>query len=98
MFASRIMPASRIFSRRLYLATVGLKSLFSHFRLFYELKEDLMIWSKFLDVYNGKAFVRDDFVLPLIFNCLQMQLGQKVLGHMAHPLLLHHVASILGHE
>lgn len=61
-FATRIMPMGRIFSRRLSLAMSGLKSPFSHIRLTCALKDDLLVWSQFLQDFNGRSFFQEDFV------------------------------------
>lgn len=52
-FACKIMP---VFSRRLYLATSGLKSQFAHIRLTASLKDDLMVWADFLASFNWNSF------------------------------------------
>lgn len=56
------MPVGRIFSRRMALATSGLKSPFSHIRVTADIKADLLVWSQFLLDFNGMSFSQDDFV------------------------------------
>lgn len=67
-FATRIMPMGRIFSRRLSMATSGFKSPFSHIRLTCEMKDDLMVWSKFLIDFNGRSLFQSDFVFAADFE------------------------------
>lgn len=61
-FACKVMPAGHIFSRRLYLSTAGYKFPFSHLCLTADLKEDLLVWANFLEVYNGRSFFQADFI------------------------------------
>lgn len=51
-----------LFSHHLYLSISGLKSPFAHIRLFNPLKEDLLVWAKFLDTYNKRSFFQSEFV------------------------------------
>lgn len=57
------MPMGRIFSRRLLLETSGLKSLFSHILMSYNLKEDLLVWFKFFDMYTSRSLFQEEFLL-----------------------------------
>lgn len=54
-FAVRIMPIGRIFSRRLYLAIAGLKSQSAQVRISHDIWEDLMVWLRVLEYFNGRA-------------------------------------------
>lgn len=53
VFACRIMPMGRVFSRRLSLATRGIARPEHRIRLTRPLKLDLGIWRSFLHTYNG---------------------------------------------
>lgn len=55
VFACRVIPVGRIFSRRLYMVTKGMVSPFSHIRLTRYLKDDLLVWLSFLQSFNGRA-------------------------------------------
>ncbi|KAM3920262.1 uncharacterized protein RB166_014650 [Leptodactylus fuscus] len=55
VFACRIMPMGRVFSRRLSLATRGISSPRHHIRVTRPLKADLRVWLSFLDSYNGRT-------------------------------------------
>lgn len=79
-FACRIMPVGRIFSRQLYLSIAGLKSPFAHIRLTSALKEDLLVWNKFLEIYNGRSFFQMDFVFALDFSFFADATGSKGFG------------------
>lgn len=59
--------ATRIFSRRLYISISGLKSPFSHIRLFHDMKEDLIVWLQFLYHFNGRAMWQEEFILDKNF-------------------------------
>lgn len=76
-FASRVMPVGRIFSRRLSMATAGLKSPFSHIRLSRDLKEDLSIWFQFFDQYNGRSFFQEDFIFAADLELFTDAAGSK---------------------
>ncbi|KAM4690414.1 uncharacterized protein WCC33_017798 [Rhinophrynus dorsalis] len=52
-FACRVIPMGRVFSRRLQLATVGVKKAHYKIRLSRQLKEDLSVWEQFLRDFNG---------------------------------------------
>ncbi|XP_077119507.1 uncharacterized protein LOC143775353 isoform X2 [Ranitomeya variabilis] len=52
-FACRIMPAGRIFSRRLTIATRGVKQRHHRIRITAQLRSDLNTWKMFLSNYNG---------------------------------------------
>lgn len=75
-FTSHVMPIGCIFSRRLYLATAGLKLPFSHIRLTASLKEDLLVWARFLEEYNGHSLFKKGLYLQLIFIFLHTLLVQ----------------------
>lgn len=54
-FACRIIPMGRVFCRRLALSTAGV-SVPSHFvRLAADVREDLSVWTVFLNQFNGRA-------------------------------------------
>lgn len=55
VFACRIMPMGRVFSRRLSLATKGAIRPEHHIRLTRHLKADLGVWWEFLNTYNGRT-------------------------------------------
>ncbi|XP_069816798.1 uncharacterized protein [Dendropsophus ebraccatus] len=58
VFACRVMPMGRVFSRRLSLATRGVKSPGHRIRLTRQLKLDLEVWKAFLANYNGRTYMR----------------------------------------
>lgn len=55
VFACRIMPMGRVFSRRLSLSTRGARSPGHRIRLTKPLKADLGVWRDFLGQYNGRT-------------------------------------------
>ncbi|KAM3934865.1 uncharacterized protein RB166_002260 [Leptodactylus fuscus] len=58
VFACRIMPMGRVFSRRLSLSTRGMSSPSHRIRLTRSLKADISVWLSFLDKYNGHTCVQ----------------------------------------
>ncbi|KAM4691121.1 LOW QUALITY PROTEIN: uncharacterized protein WCC33_015972 [Rhinophrynus dorsalis] len=52
-FACRVIPMGRVFSRRLQLATIGVRKSHYKIRLSNELREDLGVWDQFLKDFNG---------------------------------------------
>ncbi|XP_069591473.1 uncharacterized protein [Ranitomeya imitator] len=54
-FACRVMPAGRIFSRRLMIATRGVKLCHHRMRITAHLRSDLNTWKLFLSNYNGRT-------------------------------------------
>lgn len=54
-FAGRVIAIGRVFSRRLYMATKGLGSPYTHVRPTRCLKDDLSIWLEFLQDFNGST-------------------------------------------
>ncbi|XP_069595134.1 uncharacterized protein [Ranitomeya imitator] len=54
-FACRVMPAGRIFSRRLMIATRGVKQRHHRIRITAHLRSDLNTWKLFLSDYNGRT-------------------------------------------
>ncbi|KAM3936780.1 LOW QUALITY PROTEIN: uncharacterized protein RB166_000609 [Leptodactylus fuscus] len=58
VFACRVMPMGRVFSRRLSLATRGVLSPSHRIRLTRPLKADIAVWLSFLDSYNGHTCVQ----------------------------------------
>lgn len=63
VFTARVIPMGRVFSKRLYMASRGLKSPSAHMRLTRPLKKDLKIWYEFICRFNGHAIWQDDFIL-----------------------------------
>ncbi|CAJ0941279.1 unnamed protein product [Ranitomeya imitator] len=59
-FACKVMPMGRIFSRRLILATKGVKLPHHRIRITAQLRSDLIIWQRFLFSYNGKTCCQED--------------------------------------
>ncbi|XP_077113160.1 uncharacterized protein LOC143768361 [Ranitomeya variabilis] len=59
-FACKVMPMGRIFSRRLILATKGVKQPHHRIRITAQLRSDLIIWQRFLFSYNGKTCFQED--------------------------------------
>ncbi|KAE8597602.1 hypothetical protein XENTR_v10016529 [Xenopus tropicalis] len=55
-FACRIIPMGRVFSRRLPLATAGVRQPHHFIRLNQGHKSDLTVWSNFLQDFNGKVY------------------------------------------
>ncbi|KAM4028647.1 uncharacterized protein ACNLHF_023941 [Anomaloglossus baeobatrachus] len=55
VFACRVMPMGRVFSRRLSLATRGVSRPEHRIRITRAMKEDLEIWRVFLESYNGRT-------------------------------------------
>lgn len=68
-FACKIMPMGRVFSRRLSLATVGVKKPNHFIRLSKVLKDDLRVWQSFLAEYNGRSYIIQQGV-----SCTDVQL------------------------
>lgn len=62
VFTSKVVPMGRVFTKRLFRATCGVKSPHHHIRISADMKEDLRIWSLFLDNFNGYTVWQDDFV------------------------------------
>ncbi|KAE8597129.1 hypothetical protein XENTR_v10016363 [Xenopus tropicalis] len=59
VFACRIMPIARVFSRRLSLSTCGIKQPHHFIRITRQLREDLTVWQTFLEQYNGHTCLMD---------------------------------------
>lgn len=55
VFACRVMPMGRVFSRRLSLATKGVLQAEHRIRINKTLKNDLKVWEAFLQRYNGRT-------------------------------------------
>lgn len=62
VFASKVIPMGQTFSKRLYRATCGVKSLYAHIRLTKHIKDDLRIWLDFFENFNGHSLWQDGFV------------------------------------
>ncbi|KAM9308277.1 uncharacterized protein PAF06_012463 [Gastrophryne carolinensis] len=58
-FACKVLPMGRVFSRRLSLATAGVKEAHHFIRLTGGLKEDLRMWVSFLSSFNGRVYWLD---------------------------------------
>ncbi|CAJ0949968.1 unnamed protein product [Ranitomeya imitator] len=59
-FACKIMSMGRIFSRRLILATRGVRQLHHRIRITAPLRSDLIMWQRFLNTYNGKTCFQEE--------------------------------------
>ncbi|KAM9324440.1 uncharacterized protein PAF06_000477 [Gastrophryne carolinensis] len=55
-FACRVLPMGRVFTRRLSLATVGVREPHHFIRLTAALKEDIRMWITFLESFDGRAY------------------------------------------
>lgn len=55
VFACRIMPMGRVFSRRLSLATRGVRAPTHRVRVSRSMRADLYVWKEFLRTYNGRT-------------------------------------------
>lgn len=55
-FFSKAIRGSRAFNRRFYDSMIGISRPNSHIRITRALKEDMLMWVKFLDHFNGVAF------------------------------------------
>lgn len=62
VFASRVIPMGRAFTKRLFRATCGFKSPFAHIHLIRSLKDDFRMWPQFMENCNGHSLWQDDFV------------------------------------
>ncbi|KAM4016539.1 uncharacterized protein ACNLHF_002833 isoform 1-T1 [Anomaloglossus baeobatrachus] len=62
VFACRVMPMGRVFSRRLSLATKGIRLPHHRIRITPCLRADLFIWNDFLSRYNGQTCFQDNFL------------------------------------
>ncbi|KAM9316824.1 uncharacterized protein PAF06_007914 [Gastrophryne carolinensis] len=58
-FVCKVLPMGRVFSRRLSLATAGVKEAHHFIRLTGGLKEDLRMWVSFLSSFNGLVYWLD---------------------------------------
>lgn len=65
VFACRIMPMGRVFSRRLSLATRGISRPEHKIRITRPLRADLAVWNEFLDTYNGHTCCQETEVSSL---------------------------------
>lgn len=61
VFTSRVIPMGRVFTKRLYKATCGVKSPSAHIRVTVQMREDLRMWSHFIDGFNGRCVWQDEF-------------------------------------
>ena len=58
-FASGIITPARAFNRRLYDLGIGLEKSYYRIKVTKEVKQDLLVWQKFLHNYNSKTFLLD---------------------------------------
>ena len=58
-FACGIIAPARAFSRRLIDLTIGLSKPYHHKKISYHVKQDLLVWRKFLTSHNRKTFFLD---------------------------------------
>lgn len=58
-FCTRAVSSSRAFNRRFYDATIGARKPHHFIRITRPIKEDLTIWVKFLESFNGVCFFKD---------------------------------------
>lgn len=61
-FCSRAIPSSRAFIRRFYdlIATVKNKKPHYYVKVSSEVKDDAMVWLRFLELFNGEVFIPED--------------------------------------
>ena len=55
-FCCGVIAPARIFSRKLYNLTIGVSKPYYHVKITREVKEDLLVWKKFLLQYNHRTF------------------------------------------
>ena len=58
-FCCGVINPARIFSRRLYNLTIGVSKHYHHVKLTIDVKDDLLVWKKFLSQYNKRTFFLD---------------------------------------
>ncbi|KAM9311479.1 uncharacterized protein PAF06_009289 [Gastrophryne carolinensis] len=58
-FACRVLPMGRVFTRRLSLATAGVREPHHFIRLTAAMKEDIRMWITFLRSFDGLAYWQD---------------------------------------
>jgi hypothetical protein len=58
-FCSKALPASRAFSRQIYLATSTAKKLYHYIRVIGGMYQDLLVWNLFLDKFNDVSYMLD---------------------------------------
>lgn len=80
VFASRVLPMGRVFSKRLYVSISGLKSPSSHVRLTSEIKGDLLVWLNFLEQFSGKSLWQTEFVCDSDFLLATDAVGSTGFG------------------
>ncbi|CAN2388332.1 RNA-mediated [Pristimantis euphronides] len=68
VFACRIIPMGRVFSRRLSLATRGAVKPSHFIRVSRSMKDDLRVWIIFLSSFNGRAVAQDMEISNYDFN------------------------------
>ncbi|CAN2388360.1 RNA-mediated [Pristimantis euphronides] len=82
-FACRIIPMGRVFSRRLAIATAGVKAPHHFVRIGKEHKEDLGVWSSFLKEFNGRTLM----ISPTVESA-QWELYTDAAGGMGYGAFL----------
>lgn len=80
VFTARVIPMGRVFTKRLYKATVGVKSPFCHIRINNQMREDLGIWLEFLENFNGHSVWQDDFISTKSLNLFTDSAGSVGYG------------------
>ena len=58
-FCCGVIAPERIFSRRLYNLTIGVSKPYYHIKISKQVKEDLLVWKRFLLQYNHRTFFVD---------------------------------------
>lgn len=56
-FATSVIPVGKCFLRRLHNSTIGITKPYFYIRLNNDIKEDLLIWIRFLSFYNGITII-----------------------------------------
>ena len=58
-FCTRAFPSRRVFSRSIYNAMGNVKKSYHFIRVSTNLKADLLVWSQFLEKFNGISYIQD---------------------------------------
>ncbi|KAM9319925.1 uncharacterized protein PAF06_004366 [Gastrophryne carolinensis] len=82
-FACRVLPMGRVFTRRLSLATAGVREPHHFIRLTAAMKEDIRMWLTFLESFDGLAYWLD----PVRAND-ELELFTDAAGSVGSKLLL----------
>ena len=59
VFCSKVLPAGRGFSRRIYFATSNVKKSYHYIKVNEGMYHNLMVWNLFLDKFNGISYMLD---------------------------------------